>query len=215
MSSGREALMVFARFPEPGRTKTRLIPRLGPEKAALAYRRIAEETARQAARLDRPDLERVAWIEPPSRVTDASVWLGPSFAFRPQPEGDLGARLAAAFASAFDSGAARAVAIGTDCPGLGAVRLGRAFDALATHDGVIGPTQDGGYYLIGLARSIPAAFEKIPWSTAEVGRITNDRLLEAAASVCVLDTLRDLDTPEDLDALASRWPELLGDLVDR
>ncbi len=105
------------------------------------------------------------------------------------------------------------MAIGTDCPGLDTSILGRAFDALASHDAVLGPAADGGYYLIGIARPLPGVFVEIPWSTAEVVGVTLRRLREEGASVSILDVLRDLDTPEDFETLAARWPDLLGDLV--
>jgi rSAM/selenodomain-associated transferase 1 len=192
--------------------KTRLAERLGPRSAARVYRRVAEAAAREAALLDRPGLERVAWIEPAWRTAEASRWLGPSFRCRAQGEGDLGARLAAAFGEAFESGSRRVVAIGSDCPDLGASLLGRAFDALGCHDAALGPAADGGYYLIGLARPLPEVFEGIPWSSAEVAAATLAILEEWRASVAVLPTLRDLDTFEDLEVLTARWPELLGDL---
>lgn len=209
----REVLIVFARFPEPGRTKTRLIPLLGPEGAVAAYRRLAEETARQVLRLDRPDLDRVVWIEPASKMPEASRWLGSSFRYRPQPTGDLGTRLTAAFDEAFGAGDARVVAIGTDCPGLDAPLLDRAFDLLASGQAVLGPTEDGGYYLIGLPRPSPGVFRAVPWSTSEVLRATLMGLDAAHESVALLETLRDLDTPEDLAELAVLWPALLGGIV--
>lgn len=214
MTDSREVLILFARFPEPGHTKTRLVPLLGPERAAAAYRRVAEATAREAARLNRRGIERVVCVEPASKMGEISRWLGSSFSYRPQVEGNLGDRLAAAFARAFAPGAARVVAVGTDCPGLDASILGRAFDALASHEAVLGPAADGGYYLIGMARPLPGVFMEIPWSTAEVAGVTLRRLREEGASVSILDVLRDLDTPEDFEALAARWPGLLGDLVE-
>ena len=212
MKDRREALIVFARFPEPGRTKTRLIPLVGPERAVEAYRRVAEETARQVRRLERPGLERIVWIEPGSRMPEASRWLGPSFRYRPQPAGDLGVRLSAAFGEAFREGDEHVVAIGTDCPGLGAPLLDRAFDVVASGKAVLGPSEDGGYYLIGLPRPSPNVFREIPWSTSEVFRVTRGRLEGDGAEVAILETLRDLDTPDDFTALLRRWPELLGGL---
>lgn len=212
MRDRREALIVFARFPEPGRTKTRLIPLLGPERAALAYQRVAEETARQALRLERPELDRVIWIEPGSRIPEASRWLGPTFQYRPQPAGDLGVRLSAAFGRAFRAGDEHVVAIGSDCPGLDSPLLARAFDLVASGQAVLGPAEDGGYYLIGLPRPSPSVFREIPWSTSDVFRATRGRLEDEGIEVAVLETLRDLDTPDDFMALAIRWPALLGGL---
>lgn len=206
-----EALLVFLRWPEPGRAKTRLIPRLGALGAARVYRRVAGHVCAEAAALDRPTLSRIAHVEPAARVDDVTAWLGPAFRVVPQSAGDLGDRMQSAFGAAFAEGAARAVIIGTDCPDVDARLLGEAFDALLTHDAVFGPAYDGGYYLLGLRRPMPLLFAGVPWSTSETGAITLARLAAAEASVATLPELRDLDEPADLDALQPRFPELLGE----
>ncbi|MBZ5638185.1 MAG: TIGR04282 family arsenosugar biosynthesis glycosyltransferase [Acidobacteriia bacterium] len=205
----REALLVFLRYPIPGRTKTRLVPLLGEEGAAAVYRRVAEQVLRQASSLDRTAISRIAWVDPAERVRDAAAWIGPRFDTRPQPAEDLGARLERGFAAAFAEGARNVVAIGTDCPDVNAALLARAFDALDEFDAVLGPARDGGYYLLGLSRPLPV-FRDVPWSTERVARATLELLERAGARVKLLETLRDLDTPEDLRALATVWPELLS-----
>lgn len=204
-----ERLLVFVRWPEPGRAKTRLIPRLGPEGAAAVYRRVAEYVCGSVAQLDRPSLRRIACVEPAARLDDVGLWLGSRFAVAPQGEGDLGARLARAFDEAFLQGARRVVVIGTDCPDVDAALVAEAFDALATHDAVFGPAHDGGYYLLGLSRSMPRAFAHVPWSTADTGATTLARLAEEGARVALLPVLRDLDEPPDYDVLVERFPDLL------
>ncbi len=210
-----ESLLIFFRFPEAGRVKTRLIPRLGPEGAAALYRRLAEHVLRQARLVSRSRLACAAFVEPPEKLEEARRWIGPEWAERgwlvlPQGGEDLGRRMAAAFEWAFASGARRAVAIGTDCLDAGAETLDAAFEALSSADAVLGPALDGGYYLLGLARMIPEVFHGIEWSTARVLEATKIRLAAAGASFRELATLRDLDTPEDLDALLPRWGEVLG-----
>jgi len=204
-----EALLLFVRYPEAGRVKTRLISALGAEGAAALYERMAGEVAARVAKLRRPGLRRVALVEPPERVAAVGEWLGEGFTAVPQADGDLGARLTAAFAAAFDGGARRVVAIGSDCLDLTPELIHEAFDTLGRVEAVVGPALDGGYYLIGLGRAIPAAFAAIPWSSPDTLTATLDRLQGAGASLHLLPRLRDLDTPGDLDALLPRWGALL------
>jgi len=205
-----EILFLFVRHPEAGRAKTRLIPALGAEGAAALYRRMAAGIAAEAGRLVRPGLGHVALVEPPERVGDVGSWLGSPWSPWPQAAGDLGVRLAAAFDDAFARGARRVVAMGTDCLDLDADLLGRAFDHLGDHDAVVGPATDGGYYLIGLTHPVAGCFEQIPWSTAETLDTTRARLAAAGCTVAELAPLHDLDTPDDLAALAPRWGARLG-----
>jgi len=200
-----EAVLLFVRYPEAGRVKTRLIPALGAEGAAGLYERMAGEVARRVGAWQRPGLRRVAVVEPAERAAAVGGWLGEGFAVAPQAAGDLGARLTTAFDEAFAVGARRVVAIGTDCLDLTTELLGEAFGALTGVDAVVGPAFDGGYYLIGLRRPILAAFAAIPWSSPETFTVTLDRLQGAGASIHLLPPLRDLDTPDDLDALLPRW----------
>jgi len=205
-----ERLLLFVRFPEAGRAKTRLIPALGPAGAAALYRRMATRVAAEAGRLARPGLEHVALVAPPERVAAVGQWLGEPWRAHPQASGDLGVRLRVAFAGAFATGAARVVAIGSDCLDLSTDLLARAFTLLARHDAVVGPATDGGYYLLGLSRPVAACFDQIPWSTPAPLATTRARLATAACTVAELPLLGDLDTPADLAALVPRWQALLG-----
>jgi hypothetical protein len=208
-SSGNEVLLLFVRYPEAGRVKTRLIPALGADGAAALYERMAGAIARRVAGWRRDGLRRVAVVEAAGRVAAVGEWLGESFTAAAQVEGDLGVRLSAAFDVAFDAGGRRVVAIGSDCLDLTPELLDEAFDTLGRVDAVIGPALDGGYYLIGLRRPIPTAFSAIPWSTPETLPATLDRLQREGASLHLLPPLRDLDTPEDLDALLPTWGAVL------
>jgi len=205
-----EILLLFVRHPEAGRAKTRLIPALGAAGAAGLYRRMASLVAAEAGRLVRPGLGHVALVEPPEQVGEVGCWLGSPWQALPQAAGDLGVRLATAFNDAFTTGASRVVAMGTDCLDLDAPLLGRAFDHLTDHDAVVGLATDGGYYLLGLSRPVAGCFDQIPWSTAETLAATRARLAAAGCTVAELAPLRDLDTPEDLAALAPRWGARLG-----
>ena len=198
MTSGGERLIVFTRYPEPGRTKTRLIPALGPEGAADLHRRMTEHTlARARALAERRGTSLEVRFEGGGQALMAQ-WLGTRLASRPQGEGDLGDRMARAIADALREGAARAIVIGTDCPALASATLAAAFDALQHNDLVLGPATDGGYYLIGLRREAPALFADMPWGTGDVLKRTLAAAKAAGLSFALLGPLDDVDRPEDL-----------------
>ncbi len=196
-----EYLIIFARHPTPGQVKTRLIPRLGTLGSAHLYRQMAEQTLHQALSLttQRP-LGIGVWYTGGDAVAMAA-WLGFQVAYHRQPGGDLGQRLQAAFAGAFVQGYGAVVAIGTDCPDLNAALLAEAFDHLEHHPLVLGPAQDGGYYLIGLREPQPQLFEGIPWSSGAVLATTVERAQQLGLVPTYLPLLSDIDRPEDLD----RW----------
>ena len=194
----RSRLIVFARYPEPGRAKTRLIPALGAEGAARLQHRMTLDTLAQVDRLPhrRPievEIRYAGGTEPALRGL-----YGPNRHYRPQTDDDLGRRLTAATAEAFAEGCERVAVIGTDCPGLTAEILALAFDALAAADVVLGPATDGGYYLIGLRRMIPKLFQDIPWSTDRTLAATLEAARRVGARVRLLVPLDDVDRPEDL-----------------
>lgn len=198
-----ERLIVFTRYPEPGRTKTRMIPVLGEAGAAELQRRMTEHTLRAADALaKRRPLDVEVRFEGGTKNAMAR-WLGARREHRPQGGGDIGTRMAQALKTAFRESVLRAVLIGTDIPGLSVVLLEEAFDRLADHDLVFGPAADGGYYLIG-ARSdgfdalTPVLFDNIPWGTDAVFAETLAALDRKSVSVHRLPVLRDVDRPEDL-----------------
>jgi rSAM/selenodomain-associated transferase 1 len=192
-------LLIFARYPEPGKVKTRLMPAVGAEGAAQIYREMAEHTltqARAVAQLNGIALQ--LWFTGGNR--DAlKQWLGTDIAYYPQPEGDLGDRLIFALQAAFAAGHRAVIAIGTDCPSLDSAVLLQAFEVLTNHDLVLGPATDGGYYLIGLQRPIPALFQNIPWSTAAVLQQTEAVADALGLTRYHLPSLTDVDHPEDLE----------------
>src|SRR5882724_6468892 len=161
MTVRRRRLVLFTRFPEAGRVKTRLIPALGPEGAVALHRRLVLRTLRSAeiaCRSCNADLE-IRF----EGGTEEYIhhWLGDEFICRPQHEGDLGDRMAATFEGSFGAGSKAAIIIGSDCPSLTSGLLAEAFEKLESHSVVIGPAVDGGYYLIGLARHIPELFRSV------------------------------------------------------
>jgi len=192
-------LIIFARYPEAGKVKTRLMPAVGPEGAARIYREMAEHTlnqARAAAQMQAMALQ--LWFTGGSQES-LQHWLGQDLTYCPQPEGDLGDRLMFAFRSVFAAGHRAAIAIGTDCPALDSAFLLQAFEALTNHDLVLGPATDGGYYLIGLQRPIPELFQGIAWSTADVLRQTAAVADGLGLTRYHFLSLTDVDHPEDLE----------------
>ncbi len=191
-------LVLFTRYPRPGESKTRLIPRLGPEGAAALQRRLTEATvARMRLFLDGTPISGEIRFADGDRA-GMEEWLGRSLPCLPQEGDSLGERLLAAFAAAFAGGARRVVLIGADCPGLSARILGEAFAALAENDLVLGPAADGGYYLIGLASPQPELFRAIPWGSSQVLAKTLYRAKALSLATRILEELADVDRPEDL-----------------
>jgi len=199
----RDALIVFVKAPRPGATKTRLAAHIGAESAAAVYRAIAGEVARRTAPRH-GEYERLFFYTPADAGPEVAAWLAGETC-RPQVEGDLGARMAAAFEETFRHGAGRVAIIGTDVPGLSGEVVREALAALQDHDVALGPARDGGYYLMALARPCPGLFTSIPWSTPAVLTATLERASVLGLSVRLLDPMRDVDTLEDLRA---EWPRI-------
>lgn len=201
--TARDRLIVFSRYPLPGRAKTRLIPALGPLGAAGLQRAMTRETintARQARAETGTDVEvRYAGGE----WRKMRRWLGPGVRFAPQGAGDLGQRMRRAFEDAFGAGCRRAVVVGTDCPELTEKDIADALAALDEKDLVLGPSTDGGYWLLGLRR--PAdVFEGIEWSTESVTERTLALAEREGLSVHRLTEHTDVDTPDELHRLHGR-----------
>lgn len=192
------ALLVFARYPEPGRAKTRLIPALGAVGAIALYRQLAEATLHQARGLARHHPATITVWFTGAEAPAMAAWLGEDLTYCSQPPGDLGARLGTAFQTALAQGHPQAIALGTDCPWLNTQLLEQACQALGSHDLVLGPATDGGYYLIAMAQYYPPLFQNVPWSTEHVLSQTVAIAQSLGLSIAYLPTLTDIDTPEDL-----------------
>ncbi len=194
----RTRIVIFAKAPTPGKAKTRLIPALGEIGAArLAHQMlVATVEEAQGARLAIPELCATPhpfdpeWEPFPPKA---------EIRYTDQGHGSLGERLARA-ARRVTLLREHILLIGTDCPALDRHRLRAAAEALLTHDTVMHPAADGGYALLGLARFDPSIFSDIAWSTASVASTTRARIEALGWSLQVLETLRDIDEPEDLAA---------------
>jgi len=182
-------IVIFAKAPVPGRVKTRLIPALGPDGAAKLAAEMLERTVSEALA---SGLEVELCGEP-----DPATWYeGQPVHLTTQGEGDLGQRLHRAAERVLVT--ANILLIGADCPALNAPRLRAAAEALAEHDAVIHPAEDGGYVLLGLRRFGASLFKGIAWSTNTVAAETLARLTALGWSTDVRETLADVDEPSDL-----------------
>lgn len=200
-----DRLLIFTRYPQPGRTKTRLIPALGAEAAADLQRQMAEHTLRQVFALCKTTpLSVEVWFAGSSLGAEENdlhlmqAWLGPEWVYQVQRGLDLGERLIQAIELAFEQGMQRVVTIGTDCPGLDTVLMQQAFQGLSQSDLVLGPATDGGYYLIGLRQFIPDLFVGIHWGSEMVLQQTIEIAESMGLTISYLDPLTDVDRPEDL-----------------
>lgn len=196
-AENRCTVVVFARAPQPGRVKTRLIPELGELGAAALHRRLVAHSLAASTQAGIGPVE--LWCTPGSGhafFEDCRRRFGVSL--RTQGEGDLGARMRRAFESAL-ARSTRAILIGSDIPALSGRYLRDAGRALARGDDVvIGPAEDGGYVLIGLSRCDPELFREIPWGGPEVLAETRRRIAALHWRSSELATLWDVDRPEDL-----------------
>jgi uncharacterized protein len=194
----RNRIIIFTRYPEPGKTKTRLIPALGAEGAAELYRKMTEHTISVVRNLTKTkDFSvEVRYDAPDGQLMNQ--WLGNFFFYRRQNGSDLGDRMCEAFQDAFNDGNERVLIIGCDCPGLCEGILERALEELARNDLVLGPANDGGYYLIGLRRSCPLLFRHVVWGTEKVFGQTLKIAESLGMSVALVDYLDDIDRPDDL-----------------
>jgi rSAM/selenodomain-associated transferase 1 len=202
------ALVVFLKYPRPGEVKTRLAAAIGTQPAADLYRALAEQVL-EATTPFPGDYERLVFFDPPESLLEMRDWL-PGLRLMAQSGLDLGSRMADAFARAYARGARRVAIVGTDALFVSRGTVTEALSALDGADVVIGPTTDGGYYLLALREPRPELFAEIAWSTPTVAAQTRAR----AAGLVVRDLPvgRDVDTLEDLRA---EWPAVRALLAHR
>jgi rSAM/selenodomain-associated transferase 1 len=183
--------------------KTRLTGALEPGQVCRLYRLFVEDLL-AGWPVDKYDT--TICYDPPDGERKMMTWLGPSFHYQPQQGSSLGEKMKRAFLQAFAGGAKRVVLIGSDIPDLDAGIIDAAFAGLETHDGVLGPAVDGGYYLIGFAAEsfCPAIFRDIAWGSSHVFEDTLNRMTGEKLTVQMLTPWQDIDTVEDLRDLLER-----------
>ena len=201
--SPRCRVIVMAKAPLAGLAKTRLIPALGADGAALLAARLLQHALEQAQQAGLGPVELCA--APDARHPGFARWAAwPDLTLSDQGEGDLGQRMARALERALLTHPA-AILIGSDAPALDAAMLQAAAAALHTHDTVFVPALDGGYALVGLRRPIAALFDAMPWSTPLVMQRSRERLAAVGASHLELAPVADIDVPADLVHLPAGW----------
>ena len=214
----KTCVIVFAKNPIPNQVKTRLIPTLSPEQAAALYIAFLTDWCETLAKVSKVDL--VIAYTPPEAHSDLQALIGDNAIYTPQVGADLGERLTSATQWAAEQRYTKILLVGSDSPTLPISYLSDAITLLDTRDIVIGPSVDGGYYLIGfaveaLAQTVPRVFNGIAWSTGEVFQQTVARIREVEATLGLLPAWYDVDTAEDLAFLHAHISamRLTGDTV--
>lgn len=194
-----DQLGVFAKHWQPGKVKTRIAADVGNDHAAELYRMFLLRTLRN---LQSFEGKRVLAYSPVDRITafEGLVQRG-DWQLEAQADGDLGTRMSAYFRRAFESEAEKVALIGSDSPNLPPDRIHAAFRALDSSDLVLGPSDDGGYYLIGMRRFLPEVFESIEWSTGKVYSQTICAAQQCGIRCESLASWYDIDDIDDLERL--------------
>lgn len=199
------ALVIFAKAPIAGQVKTRLCPPLTPDEAATLHGSFVLDTLeRTKAALSTyrlPAVRLLACAPSSAHVFFRIMAERHGVLLLDQQGRDLGERMHRAFADCFARGFTKVVLVGTDVPSLPLTHYQQAFGVLDTHDLVLGPAQDGGYYLVGLTRPAAELFNDVPWSSDRVLAATQDRADQAGLRTALLPVWRDIDTIDDLQAL--------------
>ena len=203
-SNSTVAIAILAKAPIPGIAKTRLIPAIGAHAAAVLQGRLTERAVATALAANVGPV--TLWCAPDSTHTTFLKLVARSrITLRPQPDGDLGARMLAATAAA----GGPVLVVGTDCPALTDVHLRGAANALRDGtDVVIIPAEDGGYVLIGMRSTQPAVFADIQWGTSTVLAETRARVIAHRLVFAERPPLWDVDTEIDLARLEREYPDL-------
>ena len=186
------ALIIFTRNPELGKVKTRLAKSIGDQKALTVYKDLLQHTMEQTQFLN---CDKYVFYD--SEIINNDIW-NPNFYHKKlQSKGDLGKPMQAAFPLLFLQGYKKCVIIGSDLFDLETAIINQAFDVLETQETVLGPAEDGGYYLLGLKKMQLALFQNKDWGTSTVLQSTLNDL--DSKQLFLLKTLNDIDTLEDLE----------------
>ena len=192
---------IFAKAPVLGTVKTRMSPPLSPAQCLRLHRALLNHTLARMRPLIAPELEASLCLTgtPQEALEHAGRMEARCFGVDVQQGAHLGERLSHALTTRFSQGYSKVIFVGTDCPRLRSKTVRDAIRVLNRQEVVIGPAQDGGYYLIGFAACLPAILQGIPWGTPAVFETTLDRLRRRGVSWKPLDPQADLDTFGDLE----------------
>jgi len=198
-----DQLILFTRFPEPGRVKTRLIPALGKTGAAELHRQLTEHCLKQISPVLTGSDKNLTIFYTGGSSKLMQTWT-PNIPLIKQQGDSLGQRMAAAFIRIQTKHKQRIILFGADCPDLDEKTITQALELLKNHDLVFGPTFDGGFYLIGInaryqTSNLRELLTDVPWGTDEVLQKTIAHADVLGSSYGLLTTLHDIDYPEDLE----------------
>lgn len=202
-SQGDSCILLFTKCPVNRQVKTRLAAHIGQQAARRLYEVFVLDTL---ALLEAMNVPLRICFDPLGAEEQIKQWLGGKYSYVAQTGEDLGQRMKNAFVHSFEEGFNKVILIGSDIPDVPREYLSSALKALEAHDVVVGPSSDGGYYLIGFAKMsfLPVAFDDISWSTPAVCKQTTETLTRHKLNVFLLPEWHDLDTPSDLEMLIAR-----------
>jgi uncharacterized protein len=195
----KSALIIFLKYPEVGKVKTRLAKVYNETFATEFYRLCVEKLIRDLRENFLSETNVFLFCSDDQDIPKLKKWLGNDFICKPQEGFDLGKRMENAFTQVFNSGCEQAIIIGTDIPDINSEIIKDAFGLLNKYDFVIGPSKDGGYYLLGMNKNHPGIFEGINWSTNEVLGETIQKLNYQNFTYILLPELIDVDTSNSLE----------------
>ena len=187
------ALLIFAKNPIIGQTKTRLAKSLGDDVALAVYYRLMNKAQQVTTKLA---FDKIVYYS--DFIDKEDSWDNSRYKKQKQVNADLGTRMNLAIQESLEAGYEKVVLIGTDIYELTVELIEEAFAALDNHDIVIGPAKDGGYYLIGVKKANPSIFKLSAWSTNSVLKETIELVNQSRLSLKILKELNDIDEPEDL-----------------
>jgi len=194
----KRLLIIFVKNPELGKCKTRLAATIGDEKALNFYKNMLVRTKEVA---EKTSANKAIYYS--SFVGKDDLWsnLPPFSKHLQNQDPDLGTKMQSAFEEAFEAGYESVCVIGSDCYALDEKVIEEAFKSLTTQDAVLGPSNDGGYYLLGMNKLHPALFANKEWSTESVAAATIHDFKNLKLNYSLLDELTDIDNEEDLRSI--------------
>lgn len=190
-----KSILIFIRNPELGKVKTRLAKSIGNQKALFVYERLLEQTRETVLKVN---ATRLLFYS--DYISNSDRWNKNDFIKYLQVSGNLGHRMQEAFEKAFQKGSHKVIIIGSDCYDLLEETINSAFNMLESSDAVIGPANDGGYYLLGMNSYTPEVFRDINWSTSSVFNETVSKFKWLNKTISILPELIDIDEMSDLEA---------------
>lgn len=199
----KNAIIIFAKYPKHGNVKTRLAKTLGEAFATNFYVRCSEHTFKECLKLSKHSVSFLFYPDKEHSL-ELKSWAGKNFIYKIQDGKDLGARMRNAFTEVFKNNFEKVLIVGTDIPDLSSGLINQALSELDKNEIVIGPSTDGGYYLLGMKKFHPDLFNNIQWSSEEVLNKTLNIINQLDLNFNLLPKLMDIDTEEDLKGWYSK-----------